>query len=77
MGKKLIKLFYRVSHCSSLKNQSEKNIEKCNKLMNELIDLLPFKNEKEKEQYLDICATFKFWESWRDATMKIIKGESL
>ena len=70
----LLKLFYRASFYICHDNQSEKNIQKGNKLIDKLISLLPFQNEKEKENYLDLIFGFKFWEDWEKETIRIINN---
>lgn len=40
-------------------------------LVEELENLLPFKNKKEHNEWVDITTTFKFWEDWESVTLKI------
>lgn len=70
----LLKLFYRASFYVCNENQTEKTIEKATELIDKLIDLLPFENEQEKEQYLDLISCYKFWEDLEKETIRIINN---
>ena len=70
----LLRLFYRASFYVCHENQNEKNIEKACELVDKLIELLPFRNEREKQKYLDIVYGFKFWENWESETIRIINN---
>ena len=70
----LLRLFYRASFYVCHDDQSEKNIQKGNKLVDELISLLPFQNDQEKDKYLDLIFGFKFWEDWEKETIRIINN---
>lgn len=53
-------------------NQEQENIEEENKLIDQLERNLPFKNQEEHEKWLDIMATYKFWEDFEELTLEII-----
>ena len=40
-------------------------------LVEELENLLPFKNKKEHRKWTDLTISFKYWEDWESATLEI------
>lgn len=52
--------------------QNNKNIERQNKLLEELENALPFKDQQEHEKWIDVLTTFKFWEDFEELTLSII-----
>lgn len=57
-----------------LKDATQENIDKSNEAMIELEKAIPFKNEEEHNKWLDLGATFKFFEEFEELTVSIIKG---
>ena len=58
--------------------QSDQNgatIEEENNLIIEIEKGLNFRDEEEKEQWSDICASFKCWEDFEEITLRIINRE--
>ena len=49
------------------------NIDLMNLLLEKIESLLPFEDESEHNEWLDISATYKFFEDFEVATMKIMK----
>lgn len=56
-------------------DQEEETIERENTLTEQLSNLLPFKDQQEKEHWLDVCQSFKFWEDFEGLTNSIIWRE--
>jgi hypothetical protein len=56
-----------------LKDETQENIDKSNETMIELEKAIPFKDEEEHNKWLDLGATFKFFEDFEDLTLSIIK----
>lgn len=53
-------------------NIKNEHIDYINKLSDIFIENLPFENKKEKEKYIDLFTSFKFFEDIEKLTMKII-----
>lgn len=53
------------------KSIEENDIEKINELSEKIFDILPFKNADEKEKYLNILQSFKFWDDFKNITFEI------
>ena len=70
----LLRLFYRLSKMQSQKIISDKDIDKINAMLEKLVAKLPFQNEEEKEQYLDLISCYKFWEDLEKETIRIINN---
>lgn len=56
-------------------DQEQENIEKENNLIEQISNTLPFKDQQEKEHWLDVCQGFKFWEDFRELTASIMWRE--
>ncbi len=56
-----------------LKEPTQRNIDISNKAMIELEKAMPFKSEEEHNNWLDLGATFKFFEDFEEMTLSIIK----
>ena len=58
---------------NQLGKATEKNdIDLCNGLIEQLENNLPFKDKEQKDQWLDVVATFKCYEDFEELTRKII-----
>lgn len=53
------------------KSIEENDIEKINELSEKIFNILPFKNADEKEKYLNILQSFKFWDDFKNTTFEI------
>ena len=49
----------------------ENNEQDTCELVEELENLLPFKNKREQNKWVDLTTTFKCWEDWESATLDI------
>lgn len=56
-----------------LKEETQRNIDISNNAMVELEKVMPFKDEEEHDNWLDLGATFKFFEDFEEMTLSIIK----
>lgn len=56
-----------------LRDETQENIDKSNEAMIELEQAIPFKDEEEHNKWLDLGATFKFFEDFEEMTLSIIK----
>lgn len=56
-------------------DQTEENINQQNKAIEELENALMFVDQQEKEHWLDVLATYKFWEDFEELTLRIIHKE--
>lgn len=45
------------------------------KIISKLEKVLPFKNENEKNHWLEVLQSFKFWEDFEELTLKIINNK--
>lgn len=70
----LLKKFKRLSDLVGL-DQNGATIKEENTLVEQLEKELNFKDQEEKKQWLDICASFKFWEDFEELTLGIINRE--
>ena len=70
----LLKKFKRLSDLVGL-DQNGATIKEENALVEQLEKELNFKDQEEKNQWLDICASFKFWEDFEELTLGIINRE--
>lgn len=68
----LLKMFYKACKYACSEEQNDQSIQKGNQLIDKLIFLLPFQNQEQKERYLDLLFTYKYWEEWERETIKII-----
>lgn len=39
--------------------------------LEDLLCLLPFKDDEEKDKWVDLTTSFKFWEDWEEKTLEI------
>lgn len=51
----------------------EEDFDLTNDLVEKLENNLPFKSKKEKENWLDVLMSFKFWEDFEELTLEIIE----
>ena len=72
MNKKQLMELWRDWKRYALKDPTQEYINISNAIMNELSSNLPFETFEEEEKWNDLCATFKFFEDFEEATMKII-----
>lgn len=56
-----------------LRDETQENIDKSNETMIKLEQSMSFKNEEEHNKWLDLGATFKFFEDFEEMTLSIIK----
>lgn len=49
----------------------ENNEQDTCELVEELENLLPFKNKREQNKWIDLTITFKCWEDWESTTLEI------
>lgn len=58
------------------KDETNDNIEKANKLIEEIEQLMPFKDKEEHEHWLDVLTSYKFWEDFEELTLEIINRKN-
>lgn len=56
----------------ALENDNRREQEK---ILSKLEKVLPFKNENEKNHWLEVLQSFKFWEDFEELTLKIINNK--
>ena len=68
----ILDLWERYSQLMGM-DQSSDTIEEQNELIGKIEELMPFKNEEEHEQWLNVLMSFKFWEDFESLTLSIIE----
>lgn len=70
------KLWKRMNEIIDLQNiRNDDYTDQINKLVEELENALMFVDQQEKEHWLDVLATYKFWEDFEELTLRIIHKE--
>lgn len=72
---RLLRLFRELAFLVG-EEQTEDNINREDVITMKLSRLLPFKDQQEKEHWLDVCQGFKFWEDFEELTLEIIDRSS-
>ena len=78
-----MKLLERVNNLKTLKENwkefcdivSGEDFEEQNALLEKIENSLSFKDQQEKEHWLDVLSSYKFWEDFEELTNSIIQRE--